>query len=419
MNIYPTKTSFMSAHAPSTIQVLLYVYTKDINLCPGFHLQCPDCKPFPVNAKSVQYLVSNGYIEMPEITADEIWDKSKADSFAKGAVLFQGAWLVTQSIAREAQGLPITPLELFTLAFVVSTAMSYFFWWRKPQNVSTNTTLVCDYSIARIRADAGQPPDGWEQTPLDWVESEGRRWTRRKSFSHFGMGTIKTAAPSTAPATAATAAAAADLEKSNSRAFTAVSRSTTLVASEPFPLEPEPKRPVQRIANDAIMPAVLSAKIYAGLIIPSMIHSCIHILGWNMDYPSNIEKQLWRASTVALAAMSCIAVGAVRTLNLLGYKGRYTLVFVWVNVESCRAQETEVHGQSGGNRTLTSFGRWCWARIMAVAKRVTVAEILLSLATFVLVLARLYIIVEVVISLRSQPEGVYVSIDWLSFLPHV
>lgn len=395
-----------------------------MNLCLGFHLQCPDCRPFPVNAKSLQYLVANRYVEVPEITAEEIWDKSKADSFAKGAVLFQGAWLVTQSIAREVQGLPITPLELFTLAFVVSTAMSYFFWWRKPQNVSTNTTLACDYAVTRIRVDAGQPPDAWDQTPLDWVESEGRRWTRRKSFSHFGMGTAKTVAA--APATQAAATSTQDLEKSHSRAWTAVSPSTTLVAGQSFPLEPEPKRPVQRIANDAIMPAVLSAKVYAGLIIPSMIHSCIHLLGWNMDYPSNMERQLWRASTVALAAMSCIAVGVVRTLNLLGYKGRYTLVFVWVNVESYRAQEMQVpHGQRqagpGGNRnsTLASFGRRCWARITAVARRVTVAEILLSLATLVLVLARLYIIVEVVISLRSQPEGVYVSLDWLSFLPHV
>lgn len=372
--------------------------------------------------------MAHGYIAAPEITADEIWDKSKADSFAKGAVLFQGAWLVTQSVAREAQGLPITPLELFTLAFVVSTAMSYFFWWRKPQNVSTNTTLVCDYAVARIRAEAGQPPDGgWEDTPLDWVEREGRRWTRRKSFSHFGMGK---GAGATAAAAAPAATAAEDPEKSpalpRAPTFKAFLRSksthSTLIAAERQPeSEPQSPQPVQRIANDAIMPAVLSAKVYAGLIIPSMIHSCIHLLGWNMDYPSDLEKQLWRASTVALAAMSCIAVGAVRALNLLGYKGRYTLVFVWVNVESCRP-ETErhqhAHGPGSGARSSSLWRRW-WARIAAFAKALTVAEVFLSLATLVLVLARLYIIVEVIISLRSQPEGVYVSIDWLGFLPHV
>lgn len=375
--------------------VVLVFHSSVLTQCLlGFHLQCSDCAPFPVNAKTVHYLVSHNYIELPDLTTDEIWDKSKADSFAKGAVLFQGAWLVIQSIAREAQGLPITPLELFTLAFVVSTVMSYFFWWRKPQNVTTNTTLMCDYSTARIRADAGFPSGGWEHTPLDWIEMEGRRWTRRKSFSHFGLGTAQEPAK--------------DEESHHSQLHDKATSPASTIATEPG----QSRQPVQRIANDAILPSVLSPKVYAGLVIPSMIHSCIHLLGWNMDYPSNAEKQLWRASTVALAVMSCIAVGVVRMLAIIGYRGRYNLVFVWVNTESCQSG-TETRKPQGGR------GRRCFASVAAFAKALTAAEIFLTLATLTLVLARLYIIVEVIISLRSQPEGVYLALEWLDFLPHV
>lgn len=357
--------------------------------------------------------MSREYIQLPDLTTEEIWDKSKADVFAKGATIFQGLWLVTQSIAREVQGLPITPLELFTLAFVVSTIMSYYFWWRKPQNVSTNTMLLCDFSTARIRAEAGLPPDGWEQTPLDWVEMEGRRWKRRKMFSDFGLETtMQGPTRNDEEAQHLPQLFHSRNEKSPtstksgvfSRNATRVETTTTLVG--------EQTRPIQRMPNDAIMPSDLSPKVYAGLVIPSIIHSCIHLLGWNMDYPSDIEKQLWRASTVALAAMSCIAVGAVRLLSILGYKKRFNLVFVWVNAES---------SQSGIEARKSEGGRWRqWlAKVVAFVKDVTAAEILLTLATFVLVLARLYIIVEVIISLRSQPAGVYVSLDWLSFLPHV
>lgn len=347
--------------------------------------------------------MSRGYIKVPELTTSEIWDKSKADSFAKGAALFQSLWLVMQCIARGAVGLPITPLELFTLAFVVSTVMSYFFWWRKPQNVSTHTTLVCDSSTARIRADAGLPPNGWEQTPLDWIEAEGRMWKRRKLFRHFDLGTVQ--GPARDEESQDWQRYDGRNEKSKSTARVEPDSRSGPISSSAAGEQPQP---VQRIPNDSILPSGLSVKVYAGLIIPSMIHSCIHLLGWNLDYPSNVEKQLWRASAVGLAVISCITVGAVRMLRAIGYKGRYNLVYIWVNTESCQAQIESSEPQSGRGRR--------WSAKMAAFSGV---EMFLTLATLVLVLARLYIIVEVVISLRSQPEGVYVSLDWLSFLPHV
>lgn len=57
----------------------------------GFLVHPPDCTPFPVTAKQVHYLVQQRYLPIPKITKKEIWDKSKADMFAKIVATFQAA----------------------------------------------------------------------------------------------------------------------------------------------------------------------------------------------------------------------------------------------------------------------------------------------------------------------------------------
>ncbi|EAW12093.1 uncharacterized protein ACLA_008530 [Aspergillus clavatus NRRL 1] len=80
---------------------------------------------------------------LPITTIDDIQDRSKSDSFTKFFALLQCAWLVIQSIARACAGLPITELELTTLAFIFCALIMYWFWWDKPFDVQTPTILFC------------------------------------------------------------------------------------------------------------------------------------------------------------------------------------------------------------------------------------------------------------------------------------
>ncbi|KAJ2922657.1 hypothetical protein H1R20_g14445, partial [Candolleomyces eurysporus] len=68
-------------------------------------------------------------------TSEEISDRSKADAFAKGAVIIQTSWFIIQFICRAAYGLGITELEVMTLAYAVLNAAMYAFWWNKPLDV--------------------------------------------------------------------------------------------------------------------------------------------------------------------------------------------------------------------------------------------------------------------------------------------
>ena len=80
-------------------------------------------------------LLTSGKIELPTVTVEEIEDRSKADGFSKTIALGQTLWFVAQCIARSAQHLDLTLVELLTLSFAILNGVMYFLWWNKPMDV--------------------------------------------------------------------------------------------------------------------------------------------------------------------------------------------------------------------------------------------------------------------------------------------
>lgn len=119
----------------------------------------------------LQYLVKKGYLSLPAITKEEIWDKSKADKFAKALAILQTTWLAIEMIARAVQHLPIIPLELFSLALAFTSLSTQWFWLNKPLNVASPTVLTLNSSIASILIQAGDvAKEPFRTTPLDFIE---------------------------------------------------------------------------------------------------------------------------------------------------------------------------------------------------------------------------------------------------------
>ncbi len=121
----------------------------------------------------LKYLVQGGYLSLPAISKKEIWDKSKADKFAKTVAILQTTWLATQIIARAAQHLPITPLELFSLALSLTSLSTQWFWLNKPLDVASPTALTMKTSITDILIQAGDAAkEPFRTTPLDFIEPD-------------------------------------------------------------------------------------------------------------------------------------------------------------------------------------------------------------------------------------------------------
>ncbi|KAI1123809.1 hypothetical protein F5Y10DRAFT_251093 [Nemania abortiva] len=76
--------------------------------------------------------ISNG----PQYEEDTIKDKSKSDAFAKSFAVLQSLQLVLSLVVRKVRQLPISQLEIVTLAFAVCGIATFLLRWYKPRNIA-------------------------------------------------------------------------------------------------------------------------------------------------------------------------------------------------------------------------------------------------------------------------------------------
>ena len=88
---------------------------------------------------------------LPYLSPEQIKDKSKADGLKKFLVCAQATWFCVQCIARLSQSLPLSLLELNTVAHALCTLVIYLSWWHKPLDVE-EPTLITDPKFAPILA---------------------------------------------------------------------------------------------------------------------------------------------------------------------------------------------------------------------------------------------------------------------------
>lgn len=96
--------------------------------------------PAPFSYPAGCYAVGSVWF-LPDIKAQDVKDKSKADGLAKGIVILQAGWMLIQTIGRSEASLPVSPLEVNTVAHVFCAFVVYVLWWRKPREVSEPTVL--------------------------------------------------------------------------------------------------------------------------------------------------------------------------------------------------------------------------------------------------------------------------------------
>ncbi|KAF7974345.1 hypothetical protein HWV62_12410 [Athelia sp. TMB] len=100
----------------------------------GYQFHNKDESLHPLSPKNAQELVGRGHL-VPS-TPEELANQSKGDALSKGVAILQTLWFVMQCIARRIEHLPLTSLEVMTLAYTVITVAMYIVWWDKPLSVS-------------------------------------------------------------------------------------------------------------------------------------------------------------------------------------------------------------------------------------------------------------------------------------------
>lgn len=109
--------------------------------------------------------IQAGILHCSDFPDQDIEDRAKANPFAKGFAILQHTWIICNVIARWASDLPVSPIELLTVAYVVYGLLVYAVWWYKPKNMSTWIKIYIRYTRATLPAEIHRltesHPKGW------------------------------------------------------------------------------------------------------------------------------------------------------------------------------------------------------------------------------------------------------------------
>lgn len=335
----------------------------------------------------VQECLEKGEID---ITEGEIQDRSKGDMLSKGLVIIQTGWFILQCLARQAAHLPITELELITLAFATLNFMTYIFWWNKPLNVLHPVRIHRGRSAAVGKEGSGGAD--WDEAEAGSDDdSEGKvgrpSAAVREVFAAIGRTICKTA--SNARRTPRYMIRCA-VDYVQNEGLWRIIRFGVLF---PFKLvsvyqvdifvrlgggEKALEYGAQRVPTFYAGELIEQDNwIAAGVaVFIAMIFGGIHCFAWTYDFPSHTERLLWR--------ISCLAITFVPAVPL---------VFAWLfNVDLT-------------DFTVSPKNRLGWLCFVG--------------GCIPYILARFVLLTLAFVALRALPPKAYQTVPWSTFIPHV
>ena len=220
----------------------------------GRYISQEDDEPLhPLQASDLVHC--NGYYEsfvMP--TKAEITDKGKSDWLAKSLVLLQTSWFVIQCIARGIKHLPVTHLEIVTLAYAAMNFVIYTFWWNKPLNFNRPVRVFRKSESGDTQTQVTEPiSEGWKLTWDAFIE---------------GLATIL--------------------------GFIAGGQDgdVNLTREDRVP---------RFWANSTGSDHVIVADMI--VLVVGVCFGAIHCIAWIFPFPTHIELLIWRVSSVAITAV--------------------------------------------------------------------------------------------------------------------
>ncbi|KAJ7200454.1 hypothetical protein C8J57DRAFT_441424 [Mycena rebaudengoi] len=122
-------------------------YAIDVSNMPGDPFLPNGMKRVTLTADGLRFLLQYAPEYVPQVSEEDINDKSKADGLAKLLVALQAAWFCMQCIARASQDLPISLLEITTGGHALYTLFTYILWAQKPMNISVPTLIASDGTV--------------------------------------------------------------------------------------------------------------------------------------------------------------------------------------------------------------------------------------------------------------------------------
>ncbi|TFK70474.1 hypothetical protein BDN72DRAFT_818680 [Pluteus cervinus] len=385
----------------------------------------PDGRREVLNAWDLCSVWAANYLWKARIDIDEfqfpkkqLQDRSKGDFLSKGLVALQTSWFVLECIARFQQHLPITELEVITLAFAVLNVITYGFWWDKPLNVNCQVQIHIKPEVSPNRPEANESRDGGSNE----VEGEGRQVREASNIgkeeggndvieggnNHEGSQLLMTPmGQDQRDGDATTTKNGRNQKKSSTvgkrllrlprwpydrlvvRPFTAL----VLPIQDMFKCE-DVEKGARHVPMFYGFPNTLGDLLRIRLMscLIGMIFAGIHFIAWDSHFPTHVELLFWRSASLVVLVVPFL-------VGLLGIVLR------------------DYEFDPGENER-PEYERKRYGPVFTAILR-PIRWVLYILGPILYILARVSLIVQALISLRDLQPTVFQNIAWTSYIPHL
>ena len=349
-------------------------------------------KPVRVlEARDLEELSEAGKITWPTITKEEIVDRSKGDYLSKTIVLFQATWFVGQCIARGAYHLTVTELEVVTVAFASLTGVIYYLWWDKPLDVR------CSIPVHLL-------PDRFGIIEGD-IEKE-----------YTG--------PQVIPSLKIPAREIAEIVNPNPHPTTSIQVDTSIL--DPAPTRMERFRAFRRGACEEHGKLFGLAYIFIGFPLERFLNAfgnmadCTTLGDKSLRVPTFYSFHNDNDPDEGIAATLAICIATVfGAIHCIAWSFHFaTLQERWVwRISAILVTGVPISLVAGGMLS----DEFCY-KINNPTWKKLYDGLIISIGSgmaFLYIIARIVLLVLPFVALRALPPGVYVQVNWVSFLPHI
>ncbi|KAF7868762.1 uncharacterized protein EAF02_009498 [Botrytis sinoallii] len=366
----------------------------------GFVLKTSDHPDYfvPLNAKQLLHLVKSEYVllDSTENIKKTVKDRNKTDGVLRAITILQTTWFMVNFLTRLIEHLPVTGLEITTVAFILCALGTSVCWWYKPADVTTPVIISSQFTIAEIQN--GAAVTRHDHSPLDCIVSR-QEWPWSRSWQHW-INILRWMR----------------IEK---------------VLFVEYANEAGDGTYITRIENTYWYE--LNGGYMSTFALMSISYPVIFLSSWNETFPTHVEQFLWRISCVALAATIVIYFVVVVLWCSESEEERKIRREIWEQkaARRQRVSSEQLHGASRFNQLLhkTTSLQWLYdskAKIINNSKTNDPlldvnpkAQVSMYVCAFIYCCARTYLYIADLTQLRSMPKGAYETVHWPSWFPHI
>ncbi|MCJ1241384.1 hypothetical protein MMC14_009389 [Varicellaria rhodocarpa] len=426
-----------------------------------------------LTARGVTLLAECGLL--PEVMEREITDKNKTDGIAKFLSCLQALWMLVQVIGRVASGLPVTLLEVNTLAHVLCAVFIYVLWWHKPRFIHEPTELngewvapVCAYMYMSSKISGretnhpGLIKNSWIKPELSMLvyvpqdPSSQRNYDAKKNEPRVA-DEVSTSVTKASTWTCSYPQKTADLLSTEISSIEA--RSTHSHASKVGSLEPRPpvsdargtgSRKISLPATSEKLRTPSTMQLSRWTLATEAMH-CYEAIGRRVHARQSQEAETkgnWFEPVVEelltetaenwpseglLRGIGGLVMGMVLWFASMAYGGAHTAAWndyfpsvteawMWrlssVFIAACGFLWLSINWLARLSSSLNNY----WDRVMAREAHWTSYLLLgtiCSVCGIAYVFARIFLVVEAFISIRQLPSAAYETPNWTQLIPHL